>query len=274
MADIHSNLPALEAVLTDFKEEYRRHPKEIWCLGDLVGYGPWPDECVAELRKRKAVCVAGNHDLVEAGTFLSVDDNDSELGGRKYTDGTTTIEISWPAAKVDDWSQTRMSAENKEFLRNLPLHRTLNDTYLVHSRPSDPVGANDVLGYLTLPVELPTEVKCLPPGVKYCFYAHSHAPLVLRYGAGRLIPAHRPKDTEAVNMADEILFVNPGSVGLSRDPRDWRASYVAFDRNHQTLIFHRVKYNVEETLHKLREAHELAGYPAGVIIDRWPGPRR
>jgi predicted phosphodiesterase len=118
LADIHANLTALEAVLKDI--EAKGGVDELWCLGDIVGYGPEPGECVRRLQERCSVCVAGNHDLGAIGKLDPAYFNPA-------------------AATVCRWTASRLGPAEAEYLAGLPLTVTAGDFFLVHGSPAEPV---------------------------------------------------------------------------------------------------------------------------------------
>src|SRR5512136_2627727 len=111
LADIHSNLEALRAVLADL--EARGGADEVWCLGDIVGYGPDPRECVRLLRQRGGPCVAGNHDWAAIGKL-------------------DTSSFNPEAAAASQWTAEALKKEDVDFLAGLPLTLRLGDFTLVH----------------------------------------------------------------------------------------------------------------------------------------------
>src|SRR3954451_8406009 len=116
VSDIHANLPALEAVLAAIDDEA---PDELWCLGDVVGYGPYPNECCAVLRDRADLCLAGNHDLAVLGAI--------SIGS-----------FSDDAAAAALWTQTVLDAGERDFLASLEPAASRSETALFHGSPLDP----------------------------------------------------------------------------------------------------------------------------------------
>ncbi|MEK7281594.1 MAG: metallophosphoesterase family protein [Chloroflexota bacterium] len=118
LADIHANLEALEAVLQDIED--RGGVEELWCLGDTVGYGPQPSECLNKVKAEKHVAIAGNHDRAAIGRL----------------DLST---FNPQAAAAARWTATQLSQEDKEYLSALPLSLEIADFTLVHGSPREPV---------------------------------------------------------------------------------------------------------------------------------------
>ncbi len=232
LADIHANLEAFEAVL----EHARRQGgfDEVWCLGDVVGYGPDPRECVRRLRALPHQAVAGNHDLV-AIRKLSVDEFNPE------------------AAEAALWTASQLSPPEVEYLASLPERLELEDTVLVHGSPREPVWE-----YVT------TESHALAnfPAFegRLCLVGHSHVPLVFSYAAhtGRRWGSLMPPELKL--EAGVRYIVNPGGVGQPRDG-DPAASYAIYDSQAATIYHYRVPYRIAATQAKMLQA----GLPRSLI---------
>jgi diadenosine tetraphosphatase ApaH/serine/threonine PP2A family protein phosphatase len=214
LADVHANLRALDAVLQD--AGLGGGFDSVWVLGDVVGYGPEPDECVARLREYPLVCVAGNHDLGAAG---SID--------------LRTFNPDAAAACL--WSRRRLSASSLLFLRELPLELRVPPFLLVHGSPRDPVweyvtSSEDAVRAGSFCVET------------HCLAGHTHLPRVLDMVADS-VPPRIPE--AGVGLAGR-LFINPGAVGQPRDG-DPRAAYAVLDGDAGVVSFHRVAYDVRRT---------------------------
>jgi diadenosine tetraphosphatase ApaH/serine/threonine PP2A family protein phosphatase len=223
VSDIHSNLHALEAVLAAIDEEA---PDELWCLGDLVGYGARPNECCARIAGRADVCLAGNHDLAVRGTI-----DLEEFGGE--------------AGVAATWTRTVLEPEAQAFLGRLEPEGSAHGVALYHGSARDPVweyvlsdeGALATLELVETPLVL---------------VGHSHVALkVVQSGdelAGGVAPAGTELDLDGVRA-----LLNPGSVGQPRDG-DPRAAYLLLDLDAQHASFRRVEYDVEQTQREIRDA--------------------
>ena len=229
ISDIHANLTALEAVLAD------AGPVEaVWCLGDLVGYGPDPNECVERVAALPNLrCVMGNHDAA-ALRQIEVDAFNPEAR----------------AALL--WTQERLSAANLTFLESLPEMIEVDQITLVHGSPRQPVWEY-LLDTRTATINF-DYFETL-----YCFVGHTHLP-VIYYLPDDQRMAHLivPENTTQVTLAPRAI-INPGSVGQPRD-RDPRAAYALLDMEDYTWEWHRVAYDipsVQERMHqaKLPERH-------------------
>lgn len=214
LADVHANLRALDAVLQDAR--LGGGFGGVWVLGDVVGYGPEPDECVARLREYPLVCVAGNHDLGVAGS----------IDLRRFNPD---------AAAACAWSRRRLSASSLRFLRELPLELHVPPFHLVHGSPGDPVWE-----YVSSPEDaLRAGAFCVET---HCLAGHTHWPRVLDMVAGSVTPSTSGCGVALVGR----LFINPGAVGQPRDG-DPRAAYAVLDDDAGVVSFHRVAYDVRGT---------------------------
>jgi diadenosine tetraphosphatase ApaH/serine/threonine PP2A family protein phosphatase len=224
VSDIHGNLHALEAVLAALEQD---PPDELWCLGDLVGYGARPNECCAAIRARASICLAGNHDLAVRGTI-------------------DLMEFSGDAGAAARWSREVLTADSLAFLESLEPQGTRADVALFHASARDPVWEyvlSDRVAIATL--ELTEEPIVL--------VGHSHAALHVKLAGDGFTGALSPDGTE-VDLAGARTLLNPGSVGQPRDG-DPRAAYLLLDLDERTASFRRVEYDIARTQAEIREAH-------------------
>jgi predicted phosphodiesterase len=221
-SDIHGNLHALEAVLQSIDDD---RPDVIWCLGDVVGYGPRPNECCDIVRDRSDLCLVGNHDLVVTGV-LSVN------------------EFNEDAAAAAIWTSDVLTKESREYLDSLkPLARA-EGLQLFHASARDPVWEyvlTEEAARATLEL---TEAPVVLVG-------HSHVALALTIEDGDVSGGLAPAGTEIVLFEGRWLL-NPGSVGQPRDG-DARAAYVLLEPERGLASFRRVDYPVERTQAEIRE---------------------
>lgn len=221
LADIHSNLAAFEAVLKDI--ENRGGFDKIWCLGDIIGYGPEPNACIELLRQFNNSCVAGNHDWAAIGNIDTMDFNED-------------------AAFANQWTAMQLTEGQKEYLKSLPLKITEHDFSMAHGSPREPIWeyllskglAEENLNYFTTP---------------FCLVGHSHIPLLFEQMQDSL-SLHQLKHDETIELQDSRLIINPGSIGQPRD-HDPRASYIIFDSDLMTISHFRVDYNINITQDKM-----------------------
>jgi predicted phosphodiesterase len=215
ISDIHSNLPALQAVLADIED---REPDEVWCLGDVVGYGAHPDECTAIVAEQTELCLAGNHDLVVVGQI------DIEY-------------FALDAGEAARWTAEIISPETRSFLDGLrPAERHL-DLGLYHASPRDPIWE------YVLSIEQAAE--CIDvQEERVCMIGHSHVACCFWREDSQTDGATAP-DRAVLEIEEGEWLINPGSVGQPRDG-DPRASYLMLDIDAWTASFHRVEYPIDE----------------------------
>jgi predicted phosphodiesterase len=224
ISDIHANLHALHSVLAEIDAEA---PDAVWCLGDLVGYGPRPNECCAIVRERADVCLVGNHDLVALGG-ISIEDFNPD------------------AAAAARWTQQALDADSRAFLEPLSPSAALEQAQLFHASARDPVWEY----VLTDEAALATLELTTAPVV---LVGHSHVALTIVRGergpvSGGLAPAGTEHPIE-----DTRRLLNPGSVGQPRDG-DPRAAWLLLDFGARFASFRRVAYPVQDTQSELLAA--------------------
>ena len=224
ISDIHANLTALQAVLADAGEV-----DETWCLGDVIGYGPDPNEVVERLRSLPDLtCMLGNHDV-------------AVLGQMDFAVFNTEARRSLL------WQKKALSPANLAYLESLPQETLVRQTVsLAHGSPRDPVWE-----YI-----LNTLVARLNFGAfetDYCLVGHSHVQCVFHLDAvqNRVVLEIPKLDEPYVLKPRSIL--NPGSVGQPRD-RDPRASYVIYDDVQHTWTARRAAYDIAEVQRRIRAA--------------------
>src|SRR5204863_4462455 len=223
VSDIHSNLHALEAVLAAIDREA---PDELWCLGDLVGYGPRPNECCATIGERADVCLAGNHDLAVRGTI------DLE-------------EFHGEAGLAATWTREVLERQWKELLDGLEPEGAAHGVALYHGSARDPIWEyvlSDEAALATL--ELADSPLVL--------VGHSHVALRVVQSGDDLDGGVAQAGTE-LDVGDVRALLNPGSVGQPRDG-DPRAAYLLLDLDTRHASFRRVEYAVEQTQREMRNA--------------------
>ncbi|HUO76563.1 MAG TPA: metallophosphoesterase family protein [Thermodesulfovibrionales bacterium] len=222
ISDVHANLEALEAVLRDIN---KRGIDEFLFLGDAVGYGPNPNECVELLRKNCKILLAGNHDWAAIGL--------------------TDIQYFNEYAKAAIlWTREVLTPESRKFIETLPVTKNIKrgNMLLVHSTPKDPEAWHYLLTLWDAEVNFHYFTH------RVCMIGHSHLPFVIeRVPSGEMITYK----SEARLGKNERYIINAGSVGQPRD-RDPRACYAIFDDD--TLEFVRLEYAIEKTQKKMRDA--------------------
>jgi len=224
VSDIHANFTALDAVLNDAGAT-----DEIWCLGDMVGYGPDPNAVMERVRDLpQLTCLLGNHDVAVTGKM-------------------SFETFNGDARRSLTWTEKAISADNLDFLRSLSLSaRVRGDVTLAHGSPRDPLWE-----YLlnTLSARLNFDHFDTP----WCFVGHSHIQCSFRLNlTNDRVTMDSPKVDEALSLIPRLIL-NPGSVGQPRD-RDPRAAYAIYDSTALTWTPRRVKYNVAEVQARIRAA--------------------
>lgn len=221
ISDIHGNFPALQTVLMDAQPF-----DAVLCLGDMIGYGPNPNECVERVQEFPLTCIVGNHDWGAIGRAdLLIFNND--------------------ARQALYWTQHELTTDNRNFLSDLPTTVRIDDLLLAHGSPREPIW------------EYLVDVRSAKENfVGYDFQValvgHTHLPLALEWNAGLNQTRILLPDWEApLSLAGRRLILNPGSVGQPRDG-DPRASYAMLDTDQMTWEFRRIPYAVEITQERMR----------------------
>jgi diadenosine tetraphosphatase ApaH/serine/threonine PP2A family protein phosphatase len=222
ISDVHANWHALEAVLAAVDEE---PPDEIWCLGDLVGYGPRPNPCCAKVAERADLCLVGNHDL---GVLGELD----------------LLDFAPEAVESARWTQKVLADEARAFLRSLRPAGRREGVELFHGSPRDSIWEYVLSSEAAAAAFELTEAPLVLVG-------HSHVPLAIALGDGSLDGGHAPEGTEA-ELGGNRMLVNPGSVGQPRDG-DPRAAWLMLDFGSRRASFRRTAYPVERTQAEIRE---------------------
>jgi predicted phosphodiesterase len=222
ISDIHGNLVALEAVLADMGDV-----DQLWCLGDVVGYGPQPNECMELLLDSDHVAVMGNHDAAAVGL----------IPARSF---------NGEARRALEWTARRLTKEHKAYLKGLPERLEHNQVLLVHGSPLDPVWE-----YITTREQASDALAA--SSSPYVFVGHTHlAAVYVEDADGRVLAAAPTPDTE-LPLGERKALVNPGSVGQPRDG-DARAAYAVVDSEEPRVEFHRVEYDIPEAQRRMRAA--------------------
>ena len=244
LSDIHANLPSLEAMLDDAGEA---GVDELWCLGDVVGYGASPDGCVELVRERCDACLVGNHDLAVLGEL-------------------DTSTFSSAAATAVEWTTRNSSRESLDFLAGLEPADVERAAALYHASPRDPVWE-----YVLWPEQA---AECLAVQARrVSFVGHSHVALFFSAEEpeeGDLIPPPAPGAASPLpeargwqagagtrlELSKGRWLINPGSVGQPRDG-DPRAAWLELDTDAWEATYHRVDYDID----RAAQAVEDAGLP-------------
>jgi diadenosine tetraphosphatase ApaH/serine/threonine PP2A family protein phosphatase len=222
ISDVHANWHALEAVLQAIDAE---RPDELWCLGDLVGYGPRPNPCCETVQQRASLCLAGNHDLGVLGRL--------DLG-----------EFAPDAVASALWTREVLAPDSRSYLESLEPTSRRENVELFHASPRDPVWDYVLsLDAVEASFEL-TEAQVVLVG-------HSHIALAVALAGQALSGGLAPESTQAELADGSRLLLNPGSVGQPRDG-DPRAAFLVLDLDARRAAFRRVEYAVERTQAEIR----------------------
>lgn len=224
VSDIHGNRQAFEAVLEDIEAS---ECEEMWCLGDLVGYGAEPDACVELARRHAAICLAGNHDLGVRGD-LPLED------------------FSRGAALAARWTQQTIASETREYLAGLEPLELDEPVGLYHASPRDPVWEY-VLSVLQ--AELCLDVQ----GQRVCLVGHSHVALSFSRFPGEPATGETRTADEELDLSVGEWLINPGSVGQPRDG-DPRAAWLELDLDTWQAAYRRIDYDIEAAATAIRAA--------------------
>ncbi|HEY6731134.1 MAG TPA: metallophosphoesterase family protein [Solirubrobacterales bacterium] len=217
LSDIHSNRHALEAVLEAVDEA---KVDQVWCLGDMVGYGAEPDACTALVRERSSICLVGNHDLAVLGAL----------------DISTFSEA---ASAAVEWTRENVSEETLEFLAELDPAGSREGVGLFHASPRDPIWE-----YVLSADQAEAGFEAQEERVS--LIGHSHIALFFVRAGGRRGYAQGAQATDGaeVEIAEGDWLLNPGSVGQPRDG-DSRAAWLELDTEQWLARYHRVPYDIE-----------------------------
>ncbi len=224
LSDIHANLTALEAVLSDAGQV-----DEVWCLGDIVGYGPDPNECIQRLRELPALtCLMGNHDFAAIGD-LALETFNTE------------------ARRSLLWQRKQLTEENKAFLRSCSQRLERRGAVsLAHGSPRDPIWEY-ILNTIVARINLEFFET------NWCFVGHSHYQAVFQYNLeSDDLTIEVPPPGERYGMIGRAIL-NPGSVGQPRD-RDSRAAYAIYYPETQRWEPRRVEYDIRAVQKRIIEA--------------------
>lgn len=209
--DIHANLHAFETVLADAKAQACTH---YVCMGDIVGYNAFPQQCIDIVRKLDCPVVKGNHD--EQASMIGEQEGFNPL-----------------AEEAMNWTRRQLSAEDKDWLRSLRMHRQVRDFTIVHATLDTP----HKWGYVFNQLDAAASFSYQHTSV--CFIGHTHSPKAyIRDGSVRTVAL----DVLQLQVGKKYL-INVGSVGQPRDG-DWRAAYCIYDTTSNEIHLRRLEYDI------------------------------
>jgi diadenosine tetraphosphatase ApaH/serine/threonine PP2A family protein phosphatase len=234
VSDIHSNIVALEAVLAD--AESTGAYDELWCIGDTIGYGSAPNECVQWMIDRASKAINGNHDLA---CLNKVDLSDFNPDARR----------------ANEWNGKQLTDQSRGWIESLQPMIEVDDRFmLAHGSPREPVWE-----YLLTPSQALDNFHEFDAQV--CLIGHSHVQLYFQLDPSGQCRRVLPDEDETLELGNTLrFFINPGSVGQPRD-HDPRAAYAILDTTAGTVAFRRVHYDIART-----QRHMFAvGLPSALI---------
>jgi predicted phosphodiesterase len=235
ISDIHSNLEALQAVLKDIEKQ---KVDEIYCLGDIVGYGPNPRECVDLVMKCKVVLL-GNHDQ-------------GAMFDPEGFNPPAERAIFWTRSQLESPGDNRLQKEKRwEFLAERPRSFRENGLLFVHGSARNP------LNEYVFPEDIYNQRKMeriFALVERYCFQGHTHVPGIFTEN----LQFHSPEEIDySYRLDGRKTLCNVGSVGQPRDG-DWRACYILLDTD--TIHYRRVEYDIDSTVKKIYAVPDLENF--------------
>lgn len=235
ISDIHSNLEALQAVLKDIEKQ---NIHEIYCLGDVVGYGPNPRDCVDLVMSCK-VCLLGNHDQ-------------GAMFDPEGFNPPAERAIFWTRSQLEAQGENRQAKERRwEFLAERPRSFREEGFLFVHGSARNP------LNEYVFPEDIYNQRKMeriFALVERYCFQGHTHVPGIFTEN----LQFHSPEEIDYTYKLDNRkTLCNVGSVGQPRDG-DWRACYVVLDGD--TIRYRRVEYDIDTTVKKIYAIPDLENF--------------
>jgi len=277
VSDVHGNRHALEAVLRDSEAQ---GADELWCLGDIVGYGPEPIECLSILRERAHAIIRGNHEqavlegptgfnpMAAAAIRWTRIRLDAAVAGAQRAasgaDGASAVGTAVAGAASADTS----SSDLLRFIASLPERSDQHSAVLVHGSPGQPLDEylfkEDALDQMPRNRDYsPKLARCFRLIDRPCFIGHTHVPGII----GEDLAWTSPEDCGgSFDTHGERCLVNVGSTGQPRDG-DVRASYALFDGRH--VMFRRVAYDLEATARAIRATPGLPDALALRLEEGW-----
>lgn len=237
VTDIHSNLAALEATLNAMEQQGAIDG--LLCMGDIIGYGPQPNEVIQRLKEYSLFTIIGNHDMAVLGQLELSDFNHD-------------------AIDANVWTRVQLEPENLEWLESLKPKAVFDEKVtLAHGSPSEPVWE-----YLTTQHAAARNFQAYDTQV--CFVGHTHLPRLFFLRENEVNPIfgyttrkaemHIPEADEVFELGEDRVIINPGSVGQPRDG-DKRAAYAIYDDANMTVTFCRAVYDINATQELMRQAH-------------------
>jgi len=223
ISDIHANLAAFKAVLADAEGQW----EQIWCLGDIIGYGPNPNECVSLLREQNHISLSGNHDWAALGKL-------------------DISSFNRVARLAITWTKNQLTADSIAYLNDLPAHIEQPLFTLAHASPRQPIWEY-ILDAETAAINF--DYFKTP----YCLVGHTHVPVVYEADDKKRVSSYLPTYDTPLQLTTHRHIINPGSVGQPRDSNS-NAAYALLDTTELVWQHKRTPYPIKETQAQMREA--------------------
>jgi len=224
ISDIHANIEALDAVIADARAS---SVDEILCLGDIVGYGANPNECIDLIRKSCSLILLGNHDSAAVGQL-------------------STQHFNIHAKIAIEWTTENLTAASHDFLKALPLKETKFSQTFVHATPYEP----NMWYYITSLEEAAFNFQFFD--TDFCFVGHTHIPIIIVLEDEKEVYVHQGETLNYGHLENVRFLINVGSVGQPRD-RNSKSCYGILDTDAKTFTYHRVQYDIGKTQAKMRK---------------------
>jgi len=222
ISDIHANLAAFKAVLADAKGQW----EQIWCLGDIIGYGPNPNECVSLLQEQNHISLSGNHDWAALGKL-------------------DISSFNRVARLAITWTKNQLTSDSTEYLNSLPAHIEQPLFTLAHASPRQPVWEY-ILDAETAAINFDYFKS------PYCLVGHTHVPIIYEADEDKYVSGHPPTYDAPLQLTSHRRIINPGSVGQPRDANP-DAAYALLDTESLIWQHKRTPYPIKETQASMRE---------------------
>ncbi|MBD3421111.1 MAG: metallophosphoesterase [Chitinivibrionales bacterium] len=226
LSDIHANYEALSAAIEDID---RQRIDEVVCLGDIVGYGANPNECVNLIKQRCRLTILGNHDAAAMGML-------------------STHNFNFHAKLAIEWTTEHLNTESKAFLNVLPLKEKQYGQTFVHSTPYEP----NMWHYITSLEEAAFNFQFFD--TEFCFVGHTHIPVIIVVNERNELYLHNDAQIKYKNLNNSRFLINVGSAGQPRD-HDSRSCYGILDTDAKYYFTRRVKYDLTQCQEKMRSIH-------------------
>lgn len=224
ISDIHANLEALEAVLTDIKGQ---RIDEVICLGDIVGYGANPNECIELVKKYCPETLLGNHDAAAV-------------------DLLSTQHFNIHAKIAIEWTEQNLKKENRSYLSALQLKSTKDSLTLVHATPYEP----NMWYYITSLEEAAFNFQFFDTQI--CLVGHTHIPIIIILDKDKELYVHQDTHVKMGELEGARYLINVGSVGQPRD-RNPKSCYGILDTAKKEFFYRRVSYNIDKAQSKMKK---------------------